>query len=162
MPPRSDSPILARQLLQGVTTTSAEETENLARGFSRFVPDDAVLALYGEMGSGKTTFVRGLARGWKIARPVTSPTFNIISIYNGQRNLIHLDAFRIQDPSQYDDLLLEDIIRSPYCLAIEWPENLGNRLPDNACRIKLRLTHDQHHLIVVDSIDWFLDFLPFG
>lgn len=155
MSTRLKHPKLLRELLKGVKTTSPEETETLAKKFSNFIPPDTVIALYGEMGVGKTTFVRGLARGWKIDNPVTSPTFNIVSTYNGDRNLIHLDAFRIDDPSQYDDLLLEDIIRSPYCLVIEWPENLRDRLPNHACRVNLKRTHDQSCFIAVDSLDFF-------
>ena len=160
MPPCLNRPELLQALIKGVRTTSTQETESLAQRFSRFIPPDAVLALYGAMGTGKTTFVQGLARGWKIDTPVTSPTFSIVSIYNGDRNLIHLDAFRIDDPSQYDELLLEDIIRSPYCLAIEWPEHLGDRLPDSACRIDLSRNQDQSCLIAVDSFDCFLDLPP--
>ncbi len=160
MPAPLNYPKLLRKLLKGVKTTSPQETENLAKDFSSFIPPDAVLALYGTMGAGKTTFVRGLARGWKIDNPVTSPTFNIVSTYNGDRNLVHLDAFRIDDPSQYDDLLLEDIIRSPYCLVIEWPKNLRDRLPNHACRINLRRNNDQSCFIEVDSLDLFSN-LPY-
>ena len=158
MKEQSLGPKLLRELQRGVETSSPEETESLASEFSRCLPEDESLALYGEMGAGKTTFVRGLARGWKIIAPITSPTFNMVSIYKGERNLFHLDALRIQDPSQYDDLLLEDIIRSPYCLAIEWPENLGNRLPENTCRIRFRSLDDGNRQIRIESTPLFQKF----
>jgi len=74
---------ILEQLSGGITTTTAAETEALAGALAGLLPADRILALHGDLGAGKTTFIRGLARAWAIDEPVTSPTFNLYSIYQG-------------------------------------------------------------------------------
>ncbi len=133
--------ILAR-LRAGIISTSDVETEAIARTLASQIPEDLTLALYGELGAGKTTFIRGLASAWKINEPVTSPTYNILAIYRGDRILLHLDAFRLENQSEIEELMIDEFLSSPYCLAIEWPENLENWLPDACWKLKLEI-HDK-------------------
>ena len=93
------------KLTAGVETTSAAETEALAGELALVLPEDSVLALHGELGAGKTTFIRGLARGWGIREAVTSPTFNLFTIYEGTRQLVHLDAYRLGSAHDLDALI---------------------------------------------------------
>ncbi|HBR95114.1 MAG TPA: tRNA (adenosine(37)-N6)-threonylcarbamoyltransferase complex ATPase subunit type 1 TsaE, partial [Opitutae bacterium] len=86
---------LLEQLRSGIRSQTANETEALAGRVAALLPPDAVLALHGDLGAGKTTFVRGLARAWDIQEAVTSPTYNLYTIYQGSRQLIHLDAYRL-------------------------------------------------------------------
>jgi tRNA threonylcarbamoyladenosine biosynthesis protein TsaE len=116
----------------GWATRTPAETEVAGAAFAEIFPPDTAMALHGALGAGKTTFVRGLARGWGIAGPVLSPTFNYYLIYKGARQLVHLDAYRLNHPLEADSLLLEEFLESPWCLAVEWPENLGDRLPAGA------------------------------
>jgi tRNA threonylcarbamoyladenosine biosynthesis protein TsaE len=116
----------------GWRANSPDETEAAGAVLASILPPDTALALHGELGAGKTTFVRGLARGWGITQPILSPTFNYYLIYKGARQLVHLDAYRLMRPADADSLLLEEFLESPGCLAIEWPENLGDRLPPGA------------------------------
>jgi tRNA threonylcarbamoyladenosine biosynthesis protein TsaE len=129
--PSAHAEVLAR-FTTGWATRSAAETEAAGSALAAILPPDSTLALHGDLGAGKTTFVRGLAHGWGLAGPVTSPTFNYYLIYRGARQLIHLDAYRLTRPADADALLLEEFLESPWCLAIEWPENLGDRLPAHA------------------------------
>lgn len=138
---------ISAKLRRGVTTTSAEETENLAAEFAAAIPPDSTLALHGDLGVGKTTFVRGLARGLGIVGEVTSPTFSIYTLYRGSRTLVHLDAYRLSSPQEIDDLLLEDFLVTPYCLAIEWPEKITSWVPSSALHLDLGITADQRHTI---------------
>ena len=85
-------------------TASAEETQSLAEALALILPIDATVALYGDLGVGKTTFVQGLARGLGISSAVTSPTYTIYTIYRGKRLLAHLDAYRLDSPIQVDSL----------------------------------------------------------
>ena len=133
-----------KALISGVVTDSAQETEQQAGKLAQFLPENSILALFGSLGSGKTTFVRGLARYWEIDKHITSPTYNLVSMYKGKRNLIHVDAFRLEEESEYDALLIEDFLDPPYCLAIEWPENIGSRLPENCWKLQLKF-RDLHH-----------------
>ncbi|MEJ1971546.1 MAG: tRNA (adenosine(37)-N6)-threonylcarbamoyltransferase complex ATPase subunit type 1 TsaE [Lacunisphaera sp.] len=102
---------------------SAEETRALATELAAALPADTILALHGDLGVGKTTFVQGLARGLGVKEQVTSPTFSIYSVYQGRkRKLVHLDAYRLEHERQIEALLLEEFLISPWCLAVEWPE----------------------------------------
>ena len=137
------------KLRLGVATASAEETETLAAEFAAKLPPDTTLALHGDLGVGKTTFVRGLARGLGISGDVTSPTFSIYTLYRGSRTLVHLDAYRLTSPQEIDDLLLEDFLTSPYCLAIEWPEKIASWVPKTALHLDLGITPDEKHTITL-------------
>jgi tRNA threonylcarbamoyladenosine biosynthesis protein TsaE len=133
------------QLRAGIITASAEETRELAADFARALPSDVTIALHGNLGVGKTTFVQGLARGLGIREAVTSPTFNIFTLHRGPTNLLHLDAYRLENARQVEDLLLEDFMISPWCLAVEWPEKIADWLPANTWHIELGIAPDERH-----------------
>ncbi|MBL9190999.1 MAG: tRNA (adenosine(37)-N6)-threonylcarbamoyltransferase complex ATPase subunit type 1 TsaE [Opitutaceae bacterium] len=138
------------QLRRGVTTSSAHETQELAAAWARTLPPDCTLALHGNLGVGKTTFVQGLARGFGIGEPVTSPTFTIFTLHRGRnRTLIHLDAYRLQSDREIEGLMLEDFLISPWCLAVEWPERLAPWLPADALHLEFGITPDERHTIKV-------------
>ena len=141
--------ILTR-LRQGVTTESAEHTRELAAELAAVLPPEATLALHGDMGVGKTTFVQGLARGLGVTGQVTSPTFAIYSVHQGQkRSLVHLDAYRLENERQIEALLLEDFLVSPYCLAVEWPEKIAAWLPPGVWHLGLSIERDNRHKVVL-------------
>lgn len=139
---------LVQKLRAGIVTTSAEATQKIAAEFARALPAATTLALHGDLGVGKTTFVQGLARGLGITTSVTSPTFNIYTVYRGPtRTLVHLDAYRLETSTQIESLLLEDFLMPPWCLAIEWPEKIGAWLPADALHLELGITADEHHTV---------------
>lgn len=135
------------QLRSGVITSSADETRALAAQLARALPADSTLALHGNLGVGKTTFVQGLARGLGIKDAVTSPTFNIFTLHRGPTNLLHLDAYRLENARQVEDLLLADFMISPWCLAVEWPDKIAEWLPPNALHLELGITADERHTL---------------
>ena len=136
------------RLKAGVTTTSAEEMQALAAEMALVLPADATLALHGDLGVGKTTFVQGLALGLGITEPVTSPTFTLCSLHRGPQCLLaHLDAYRLENAAQLDAVMLEDFLVSPYCLAIEWPDNVAAWLPADTLHLDLGITADGRHPI---------------
>ncbi|MEN8662865.1 MAG: tRNA (adenosine(37)-N6)-threonylcarbamoyltransferase complex ATPase subunit type 1 TsaE [Lentimonas sp.] len=138
---------LFKDLQDGITTQSAEATEQIAHEFAQLVPDDVVLAFHGDLGAGKTTFIRGLARAWDIQEPVTSPTFNLYTLYQGSRQLIHLDAYRLESGADLDALMIDDFMTPPWCLAVEWPERIADSLPDEAWHLYLGIDENQAHTI---------------
>lgn len=142
----SESAILER-LRAGVTTTSAEETRTLAAALAVALPPEATLALHGDLGVGKTTFVQGLARGLGIREGVTSPTFNIFTLHRGRTNLLHLDAYRIGSAREVEDLLLSDFMIPPWCLAVEWPDKIAAWLPAGTLHLDLGITADERHTV---------------
>jgi len=141
---------ICARLRAGITTASAEETRALAAELAAALPADVVLALHGDMGVGKTTFVQGLAHGLGVKEQITSPTFAIYAVYQGSaRRLVHLDAYRLERERQIEELLLEEFLTSPWCLAVEWPEKVGAWLPPGAWHLTLAIVEgDRHRLIL--------------
>jgi tRNA threonylcarbamoyladenosine biosynthesis protein TsaE len=78
---------------------------------------------------------------------VTSPTFTLYNIHRGARTLVHLDAYRLKSPDQVEDLLLEDFLVAPYCLAIEWPERIAGWLPPGTLTLKLTIESPGRHRV---------------
>ncbi len=141
---------ILQKLKVGLTTESAEKTRALAAELAAALPPDTTLVLHGDMGVGKTTFVQGLAQGFGVSEHVTSPTFAIYSIYQGSaRTLVHLDAYRLEKKSALDELLIEEFLQTPWCLAVEWPDKIGDWLPANAWHLTLSIVAgDRHHLVL--------------
>ena len=142
------------KLRVGVTTASAAATQALAAELAAALPPDTTLALHGDLGVGKTTFVQGLARGLGVTEPVTSPTFNIYTVHRSRRSpaeggctLVHLDAYRLDGPKQVEDLLVEDFLVSPWCLAVEWPDKIAGWLPPGALHLDLGIAPDERHTL---------------
>lgn len=131
-----------------MSTRDADETRSLAAAWAGELPLDATVALHGDLGAGKTTWVQGLALGFGITEPVTSPTFNIYTIHQGmKRMLAHLDAYRLGSTEEAQDLLLEEFLVSPWCLAVEWPEKLPGWIAADALHIDMDILADGRHSI---------------
>jgi tRNA threonylcarbamoyladenosine biosynthesis protein TsaE len=117
-----------KQLLLAETRSEAE-TEELAAELSAELNPGDVVALYGPLGAGKTSFVRGLAAGLNCVQPVRSPTFSLINEYSGRLPLYHFDFYRLDGNAEIDDLGWTDYLDSDGVLAIEWPEKVRKLLP---------------------------------
>jgi tRNA threonylcarbamoyladenosine biosynthesis protein TsaE len=108
--------------VQKTETASAAETERAGAKLARaLVPGDVVL-IEGEMGTGKTTFVRGACRELGVTTPVTSPTFTIGRRYNGRVNVAHLDLHRLGTLAGEDPALLDDYVDGMTVAFVEWPQ----------------------------------------
>jgi tRNA threonylcarbamoyladenosine biosynthesis protein TsaE len=119
-------------------TRSAPETEALGERFAAELrPGDLVL-VSGELGSGKTTLIRGAARGLGVREPVTSPTFTIGHVYEGRVPVAHLDLFRLADLGQEDPALLDDYITPESVAFIEWPGAAEPWLEHITRRVEIR------------------------
>jgi len=123
---------LEARLRAGLRAPSAEATAAIGEALARRLPPDATVALAGDLGAGKTTFVQGMARAWRVAGKVTSPSFTLYAIHEGERQLVHFDAYRLETSEAMDALMLEEFLRSPWCLAVEWPERIRAWLPGDA------------------------------
>jgi tRNA threonylcarbamoyladenosine biosynthesis protein TsaE len=143
----STSTDILQNLRQGIVTTSAAETERIARIFAPLVPENQILAFHGNLGAGKTTFIRGLARAWQIIEPVTSPTFNLYTLYQGSRQLVHLDAYRLSAGADLDALMIDDFLSPPWCIAVEWPERIADSLPEDVWHLHLDINAETAHQI---------------
>ena len=118
-------------------THTKEETMALGHKLASKLPSGITLTLTGDLGAGKTTFVRGLAEGLNIKEVVQSPTFNIMKIYlKGSRPLIHIDAYRLADIDT--DIGLDEYIGYETGITvIEWPMYIAKLIPDNAIEIEI-------------------------
>ncbi|TMM26080.1 MAG: tRNA (adenosine(37)-N6)-threonylcarbamoyltransferase complex ATPase subunit type 1 TsaE [Actinobacteria bacterium] len=135
-----------------LTSSSPEETERLAGRLARRLLVGNVVTVSGELGTGKTTFVRGACRALGIEVPVTSPTFTIGHRYPGNPDVSHLDLFRFKgvSPAEWGDL--EPYFEDAICF-VEWPEAAARVLPP--VRVAVRLSHvdREHRTIEVESDD---------
>lgn len=103
---------------------SEHETELIGADFSRTLPGGTVVAMYGDLGAGKTAFVRGMARGMGLDCRVSSPTFTIVNEYLGERELIHFDMYRLSDADELFDIGWEDYLNRGAVCAVEWSEKV--------------------------------------
>ena len=131
-----------------VETTSPEETEAIAARVAKQLSPGDVVTVSGELGSGKTTFVRGAARGLGVTAPVTSPTFTIGNRYRGSVDVSHLDLYRFEGVSAAEWGDLEPYFDGAVCF-VEWPEAAGDGLPDPRFRIRLSHAGEDRRLIAV-------------
>ncbi|HEX6781757.1 MAG TPA: tRNA (adenosine(37)-N6)-threonylcarbamoyltransferase complex ATPase subunit type 1 TsaE [Solirubrobacterales bacterium] len=134
-----------------VETGSAAETEALgARVAERLRPGDVIL-LSGELGTGKTTLVRGACRALGVSDPVTSPTFTIGQTYGGGRMPVsHLDLYRLQTLDGEDPALLEDYLRPEGVAFVEWPAAGSGRIDRPALEIRLaHVAEDRRRIEIV-------------
>ncbi|MCR4792770.1 MAG: tRNA (adenosine(37)-N6)-threonylcarbamoyltransferase complex ATPase subunit type 1 TsaE [Lachnospiraceae bacterium] len=113
-------------------TTSADETFELGKKFGSEAVAGSVYALDGDLGAGKTVFAKGFAEGLGITENVCSPTFTILQIYEGGRlELYHYDAYRIEDPSEMEEIGYTDYFYGDGTCLVEWPGNISEFLPDH-------------------------------
>lgn len=130
------------------TTHSPDETMEAARRLLDLLDGDVVLALHGQLGSGKTCFVQGLALALGVTVPVTSPTFTLINEYTGQRPLVHIDLYRVHSPEDLTSLGLDDYLGAEGVVAIEWAERAGDLLPASTVHIAFENTTNGNERLV--------------
>ena len=105
-------------------SNSEKETENIGAAFAKDLKGGSVVAMYGDLGAGKTAFVRGMARGMGLDAHVSSPTFTIVNEYPGERELIHFDMYRLASADELFDIGWEDYLNRGAVCAVEWSENV--------------------------------------
>ena len=111
-----------------ITTESLEETRLLGRKIGASISSGTVICLTGDLGSGKTSFVQGLAVGLGVPDDyyITSPTYVLINEYTGRYPLFHVDLYRIEDTVDFEDIGLYEILHGKGVVAVEWAEKLSN------------------------------------
>ena len=132
-------------------TNSESETEALGERLARSLPDGSVVAFYGELGSGKTAFVRGMARGMGIDAAVSSPTFTIVNEYIGPRSLFHFDMYRLGSADELFDIGWEDYLARGGVCAVEWSENVAEAFEGDEIAVTFRKTGDTSREITVEG-----------
>lgn len=129
-------------------TDNEDETAAAGERLAATLDAGDVILLYGELGAGKTAFVRGLARGLGAEEgDVSSPTFTIIQEYAGRLTLYHVDLYRLE-PKEVDDLGLDELVSADGVVAIEWADRWHGR-PDDAIEVRLEHAGEDRRQIVV-------------
>ena len=136
--------------MQFFETNSPTETEKIAEQFANTLNGGEVIAFRGDLGMGKTCFVRGLARGLGCKDTVTSPTFALMNEYTGGRlSVYHFDMYRV---SGWEDLYSTgyfDYVESGGVVAVEWSENIENALDDNTIFVTFKRTGENSRTISI-------------
>jgi tRNA threonylcarbamoyladenosine biosynthesis protein TsaE len=142
-----------------IVTSSVEETSALAAEIAAEVRDGGVLCLYGDLGSGKTTFTQGLAKALDISKHVTSPTFLIMRTYelalskeHRAKGLFHIDLYRLNSEAEMEDIGLSEILSDPEnIVVIEWSEKLGKKMPEKRIDIRFEYVDDERRKIEIQN-----------
>ena len=135
-----------------LTSHSVNQTHVFAAGVINALSDRNVLALYGELGAGKTTFVQGLAAALGITKRLISPTFTLMRQYpvksDRYNSLYHLDLYRVESAADLKSIDLSEIIADPNNLVvIEWAEKASDILPSRRLDIKFKTVGDNHEIV---------------
>jgi tRNA threonylcarbamoyladenosine biosynthesis protein TsaE len=131
-----------------ICTTSADETTTLGERLGKMLAAGDVVALYGDLGAGKTTLTKGIALGLGLDADVHSPTFTLIHEHFGAIPLYHVDLYRLSSEEEVETLGLEEYIYDDGVTVIEWAEKTRSLLPAERIDITLRMTGDTQRELV--------------
>jgi len=131
------------------------ETGDIAKKFAEGIRGGEIFALQGELGAGKTLFTKFFARALGVQEEVTSPTFMIMKNYNFTKkdrnlNLIHIDAYRFEEPSEARSIGFEEMLNNPdNVIVVEWPERIWSLIPSRAKLIKIEYLDENRRSITI-------------
>jgi tRNA threonylcarbamoyladenosine biosynthesis protein TsaE len=121
-----------------IKSTAPEITRRTGSVLARQLPPDTLIALYGDLAAGKTTFTQGVCAALNADQPATSPTFTLINEYQGDLPIFHFDCYRIKHPDEILLLGFEEYLEAGGIVLIEWPEIIAAHLPEERIDIRLR------------------------
>ena len=133
-----------------IETNSEHETKEIAETLASLIKPGTVITLEGDLGAGKTTFTKGLAKGLEIKRAVTSPTFTILKQYEGTLTLNHIDAYRLEDSEE--DIGLDDYIYGDGVTVIEWAKFIDDFLPTERLALTIEFIDERKRKLTFQPI----------
>jgi tRNA threonylcarbamoyladenosine biosynthesis protein TsaE len=133
-----------------ITSSGPEDTINFAERLSAHLKAGDVITLEGDLGAGKTTFTKGIAKGLNISRTVNSPTFTIVKEYEGDLPLYHIDAYRLEDSDE--DLGFEEYFTGDGITVVEWAVFIQDFLPTERLEISIRNVDESKRVIELRPI----------
>jgi tRNA threonylcarbamoyladenosine biosynthesis protein TsaE len=155
------APIFDQQTLDFISHSEAQ-TRRLGERLGELLVGGEVIALQGELGSGKTRWVQGIGEGMQVGQPVTSPSFTLVNEYRGRLPLYHVDLYRVEEPAEAVAFGLEDYLYGDGVCVIEWAERVAQVLPpdylwitfrhldDTKRRITMRASGERYHTLLKD------------
>lgn len=135
-------------------TSSAEETQELGKRLGSFLKKGDIIALQGPLAAGKTTLTKGIALSLNVKDTITSPTFCLISEYEGKLPLYHFDVYRLQGADDFANLGAEDMIYGDGVCLIEWSEKIMDELPKKTIIIRLNVSPSDPNARDIQIENW--------
>ncbi|MCQ2585916.1 MAG: tRNA (adenosine(37)-N6)-threonylcarbamoyltransferase complex ATPase subunit type 1 TsaE [Treponema sp.] len=133
------------------TTKNPEETIELGRKIGRLLKKGDIIAMQGTLAAGKTTITKGIAESLGVADTITSPTFCLISEYEGKLPLYHMDVYRLEGTDDFENLGTDDMLYGDGVSIIEWSEKIMDALPKKTIILKLEPQDDGSRIITIEN-----------
>ncbi len=124
-------------------TNSEKETQNIGQEFAKSLTAGSIVALVGDLGCGKTAFVKGVMSYFGDPLEVSSPTYTLVNEYDGQLPIYHFDVYRLENPSVEQCDWMDDYFFGDGICLIEWADNISAVLPDDTIRIEFKKLEDK-------------------
>lgn len=134
-----------------LTAATPEQTATAGEALGRTLGPGDVVALYGELGAGKTCFVQGLVRGLGVTTQATSPTFVLVNEYRGRLPIHHVDAYRTASLTELVDLGLLDLFGGDGVTLLEWADRAEPLLPARAIRVRIEGLGDEPRAVTIED-----------
>lgn len=131
-------------------TNSENETKKIAASFSKILVPGSIVALEGDLGAGKTVFVKGLADALGYSGEVTSPTFTLINIYDAETDIYHMDFYRLNSLKEILDIGTEEYFYGDNICLVEWAEKMGDEFPEDSFKVKITMLGEKEREIVIE------------
>ena len=136
-------------------TTSERETLSLAKKIAGALRGGDVIALYGNLGTGKTVFAKGIAAGLGVKKPITSPTFTLMNVYPIKKNsisqLVHIDCYRLKNSTELKAIGINEYLNNPHVVTlVEWAERAKSLLTKDTVTVSLEMTKDNRRTITIN------------
>ena len=134
-----------------ITIDSLEQIHEAANQFINVMGDNRLFAFYGKMGAGKTTFIKAVCEQLGVTDVINSPTFAIVNEYMDGHGapIYHFDFYRIKQPAEVMDIGFEDYIGSDCLCFMEWPELIGEYLPEETVKVTIEETNDGRRMLTM-------------
>ena len=132
-------------------TKTKEETIELGIRLGKVLTKGTIIGFFGDLGSGKTTMIKGVAQGLGVNELVKSPSFVVVTEYKGRLPVYHIDLYRISNSNELPEVCFEQYLYGDGITLIEWAERAGNFLPENAVKIKIKIIkHNQRRITITN------------
>ena len=133
------------------TTKTPEETIELGRKIGRLLKKGDIIAMQGTLAAGKTTITKGIAESLGVLDTITSPTFCLISEYEGKMPLYHMDVYRLEGTDDFENLGTDDMLYGDGVSIIEWSEKIMDALPKKTIILKLEPQEDGSRIVTIEN-----------
>jgi tRNA threonylcarbamoyladenosine biosynthesis protein TsaE len=134
-------------------TRGQEETIELGIRLGKVLTKGTIIGFFGDLGSGKTTLIKGVAKGLGVDELVKSPSFVVVTEYKGKLPVYHIDLYRIANSNELPEIGFEQYLYGEGISLVEWAERAGNLLPPDTVKIKFEIINHNQRKITISNLD---------